>query len=319
MTDELSPEARELVEATRDGDLPSEADRERLRGKVASAIGVAGAAGTLGAASKAGAGTGAASTTTGSMAAAGSTGTASAAGAAASAKLAWLLAGAVAVGGGVALVRGPAPSGAGGDARVGTSTGDRNAAAEALPQPTPAARPQPTPLDGEVGPDPVQAAGDERAGRSPVPGLDGTEPAPARPAEGASEPAAAAQLTPRRPPDARPDEAASRPAPSARPAPLHVDNPNAASIQAELTLVGAAQYHLREGKPAEALELLDRHRGRFPNGALVQERVAARAMALCALNRHADARSELRSLESNAPGSPLLARVRAACAKDSAR
>ncbi|MDD9937781.1 MAG: hypothetical protein OXT09_29490, partial [Myxococcales bacterium] len=95
--------------------------------------------------------------------------------------------------------------------------------------------------------------------------------------------------------------------------PLQVDDPHAGSIQAELTLVGAAQYYLRSGEPEKALEMLDRHRERYRDGALVQERGAARALALCELGRLEEGVRELRSLERAGASSPLLARVRATC------
>lgn len=71
---------------------------------------------------------------------------------------------------------------------------------------------------------------------------------------------------------------------------------------------------LREGDPARALDLAEAHAGRFPEGALRNERLAARALALCALDRRLEAREARAELAARSPGSPLLDRVDRACA-----
>jgi hypothetical protein len=60
--------------------------------------------------------------------------------------------------------------------------------------------------------------------------------------------------------------------------------------------------------------LLDQHRAEFPHGELVPEREAARALALCALGRTAEAKATRARFEHDFSCSPLLARVRAGCA-----
>jgi len=61
---------------------------------------------------------------------------------------------------------------------------------------------------------------------------------------------------------------------------------------------------------AEALKALDEHRRKFPNGFLTVERRAARAQALCSLQRVGEGRAELARM---APDSPAAARSRQVC------
>jgi hypothetical protein len=85
------------------------------------------------------------------------------------------------------------------------------------------------------------------------------------------------------------------------------------SLARELELLGAAEQRLRGGDPNGALRMLEQHARRFPEGALRQERMAARAIALCKLGRLQDGHSIARQLARSAPSSPLAARVRRAC------
>jgi hypothetical protein len=82
----------------------------------------------------------------------------------------------------------------------------------------------------------------------------------------------------------------------------------------EVSILSRAETELHAGRPASALELLDEHRRKFPRGALVQERIAARVQALCALGRTSEAESELARLKRVSPDSPQEARAREACA-----
>ena len=82
----------------------------------------------------------------------------------------------------------------------------------------------------------------------------------------------------------------------------------------EVAMLSKATTALRAGNAAEALSLLQAHRQRFPASRLVEEQHAARAQALCALGRSAEAAAELARLERIAPQSPHLARVKRACA-----
>lgn len=86
------------------------------------------------------------------------------------------------------------------------------------------------------------------------------------------------------------------------------------SLAREVALLSRAGVELHAARPAAALEALDEHARRFPNGVLAQERAAARARALCALGRMREAQAELARLTRAAPGSPLVARAAQACA-----
>ena len=271
MTD-LSPEARALIEATRDDDGPSDEQRARVRGRLAAALGAT-AAGTASA--------GAAAATqpaalAGAAAPAGSAGTA-----VFSAKLLSVLAL-----GGIATA---------------TSVGVWQAN-EAMRRPTStvvAAKP----LQHSTR-DAVPASAAEKASLrapSPIPRELPQPPQVDQPAQASVAPAPA-----RAPSLAR----APSPAPALAPAPA---TPLAPSIERELALIGAAQLALREGDPNQALALLQQHTREFPDGALTQERLAARAIALCRIGDYATGRSAAEDLARRAPSSPLLARARQAC------
>jgi hypothetical protein len=124
----------------------------------------------------------------------------------------------------------------------------------------------------------------------------------AQPAPLAPRPAPASEARP--PGEARPNQALA-PAP----APVEV----ASSLLEETRLLASAQRALSAGAAAKALLLIDQHRARFPQGALAQERDAARVLALCALGRRADAQRERHAFLHTWPDSPLSARVRAGC------
>jgi hypothetical protein len=91
------------------------------------------------------------------------------------------------------------------------------------------------------------------------------------------------------------------------------------SLAAELALLGAAQRALANGELERALSELDRHAARYPNGSLVQERKAARAVTLCRLGRQDDGLVELRRMEVDAADSPLLSWARKHCRADADR
>jgi hypothetical protein len=84
-------------------------------------------------------------------------------------------------------------------------------------------------------------------------------------------------------------------------------------LSAELTLMMAAQRALAAHQLALALSLLDQHERRFPAGALVPERIAARAVALCRSRRAREGARELQRLRERAPSSPLIGWVRTDC------
>ncbi len=137
----------------------------------------------------------------------------------------------------------------------------------------------------------------------------------------------AAQVPPAPPPVVRlppasPPPARRQPAPLPSPVPVSVSPeppapvvtpPN--SLQEELKLLQRAQKALTGSEPGPALETLEEHAARFPEGALKEERMAARVMALCGLGRVEDARAEARKLSDEAPGSPYAERIRGSCAQ----
>jgi len=89
------------------------------------------------------------------------------------------------------------------------------------------------------------------------------------------------------------------------------------SLAQEISLLRAARTALEGGDPEGSLALLLRHARLWPNGVLSEERLATRVLALCALRRFSEARTTAHQLESLAPHSPHLTRVRASCAGDS--
>jgi hypothetical protein len=124
-----------------------------------------------------------------------------------------------------------------------------------------------------------------------------------------------AQTTPAHPspqvPAAVPEAVAPTPSvvpPATPPAPA---SPRARDALArEVALLSRATSELRAGRPAAALKVLADHQRRFPAGALVEERRAARAQALCLLGRVAEGRTELARLT---PQSPAAATAKQVC------
>jgi hypothetical protein len=89
---------------------------------------------------------------------------------------------------------------------------------------------------------------------------------------------------------------------------------SSATLSAEIALLSQANALLAGGDPARALALLDEHRRLYPRGALVEERDAARVLALCGAGRHSEGiAARGRFLREHAT-SPQLARVQNACA-----
>lgn len=85
------------------------------------------------------------------------------------------------------------------------------------------------------------------------------------------------------------------------------------AIDDELAWIGAAQEALQNHRPSQALQLVEQHSFRFPDGALTQERLVVHTLALCALERFSAARRMLAVLEERAPDAPIVARVRSSC------
>lgn len=67
----------------------------------------------------------------------------------------------------------------------------------------------------------------------------------------------------------------------------------------EVAIIARAEAALRGGRPAVALEALNEHERKFGNGLLAEERIAARAQALCALGRTSEADAQLTQLSPN--------------------
>jgi len=105
-----------------------------------------------------------------------------------------------------------------------------------------------------------------------------------------------------------PEPAPIEPAPA--PPPVGPDD----SLAREVSLLRAARAALEGGHAEQALALLQQHAQAWPRGVLAEERLATQVFALCALGRVAEAGATARKLESAAPSSPHLARVRTSCA-----
>jgi hypothetical protein len=88
------------------------------------------------------------------------------------------------------------------------------------------------------------------------------------------------------------------------------------ALTQEVALLARATSALRARRPGDALKALDAHRRRFPKGSLTEERHAARAQALCALGRDAEASVELAELP---PHSPTAASARQVCERSAQR
>ena len=98
------------------------------------------------------------------------------------------------------------------------------------------------------------------------------------------------------------------------PAPSGRRPPN--RLAEEVAILSRAAADLRAGRAAEALKALDEHQRKFPNGALAEERRAAKAEALCSLGRVAEASALLARLGSK---SPHAARAQRFCSTRSAK
>lgn len=81
----------------------------------------------------------------------------------------------------------------------------------------------------------------------------------------------------------------------------------------EARLLKAIRVALRDGDHAKVLTLTARHAEEFPEGALVIERLAARAQALCAQGDREAGLAVRAELAAKAPTAPALARVDDAC------
>lgn len=288
---ELSPEARALLDGTRDGDDPSERDRARMRQRLSLAIAAAGAGAAASAAAPAAATAATASAAaTATKAGIGVQVAASAAAPVAATTLSAKIGVAVTVavisvaGTGVvlkneratepqaqkpvaALVHAP---------RAPSRKRAAHEAASVVPAPEPLA-PASVEAPRAVTPVPV-----------PMSIMPMRAPAPA--------------------PVARAARAPQQPARELEAVPL--------SLQTEIQLLSSAQAALREGAYDRALTSLAEHAARFPNGALALERDAVRAIALCSSGLMNTGRSAATAVAPRIVGSPLAARLGRACELD---
>ncbi|MEC7524887.1 MAG: hypothetical protein VYE22_33715 [Myxococcota bacterium] len=334
--DELSSDARALIEGARGGDEPTSADRARVRRAVMAAIAAGAGAATAGAASSAAAasGTSAATTTTATTttatattatgaagAAAGGTAAASGAtaGLATSVKLAAALMVAGAVGGTVAVA--PWEPDEASTSHVAQAVEARTAngarPAERLdpssPAPTPEAAESPEPEPARLETAALEPAALETAA------LETGEPSPE-----ATQPPAPSHA--RRAPRASPATVPPATVPPATASPATVSPagepeaaepeaaPSASSLAAEVALLRRAQAAINQGDADAALRILAEHASQHPSGVMAAEREAARVVALCRAGREAEARAASARFLRAHPQSPLRARVQSACA-----
>jgi hypothetical protein len=82
----------------------------------------------------------------------------------------------------------------------------------------------------------------------------------------------------------------------------------------ELALLDRARAALSSDRPSVALGLAEQHASQFPRGALRQEALATRVLALCALGRKQESDAALHELEQTARRSPHLMGISARCA-----
>lgn len=129
-----------------------------------------------------------------------------------------------------------------------------------------------------------------------------TMPSPAAEAEPSE--AVAAVVEPAKEPSPR-APAASRRARTKAPA-----APTRDLLAQEVLLLSNATSQLSSGQATSALLALDEHQRRFSNGALSDERNAAKARALCVLHRFTESKAALALVT---PGTPFAARVKEEC------
>jgi hypothetical protein len=99
----------------------------------------------------------------------------------------------------------------------------------------------------------------------------------------------------------------------------HVSSPpsNGDALLAEMALLERARSRLADGRPREALALVEEHARTFPGGALVEERDALRVIASCGLADRGESVLAARlAFARDYPRSTYAARVRRACADE---
>jgi hypothetical protein len=86
------------------------------------------------------------------------------------------------------------------------------------------------------------------------------------------------------------------------------------SIAGEVAMLRRAQKALKQGDAEASLAAIDALAAKHPKGALREERLAARVLALCAAGRTSEARAAGQAFLAEAPNSVQASRVRASCA-----
>ena len=110
---------------------------------------------------------------------------------------------------------------------------------------------------------------------------------------------------------AAPEPALSEPSvPPNSPAQWHrVESP----LDSEVGLLRRAYKELNANRPERALEALKEHAYRFPRGDLTEAREVAHMLALCGVEREAEALARAKRFLAQRPASPFAGRVRALC------
>jgi len=293
---ELGPEARALLEHTRDGDDPSELDRARLRNRLGVALAAAATTAAVSAAAPAAAtSVSAAAATTTATATKAAIGAQVAAGA--QAVVATSVTAKISVAVTVAVIS-VAGSGVVLKHELSSAASAREPAAQVAPR-TPRAK-RFAKKDPTLAAPAIAAPAPEVPLVLPEPDLTVVEvPAPVAP------PAPVATIARAYAPKPALKPKAIEPAPEADEIPH--------SMQTEIELLSLAQSALRDGEHDRALTLLSEHASRFPNGVLALERDAVRAITLCSSGRGATGRIAADALGSRIVGTPLAARLERAC------
>jgi hypothetical protein len=303
----LSRESRLLLDAARDGDEPSVADRKRVRSALAKKLAVGVAASAVAAtATHAAAGGVTAAGTSGAAASTAAAGAGIGAGVAGGAGAGSVAAGAIGASFGAKLLLSAVLVGAMGAGTVGYVRHEeaRRDAVAAAREALPAAR------SGGVGASLGAAASGPRVPVATV-SVPPVNAAPAvAPVAGGSDKLGAPSK-----PVALPLAAPAAPvSPTLAVANAPVASATSSSdLDAELALLQDVHGALRANEGARALRLLDEHRRRFPNGALAEESEAARVFALCQVGRADEARDVAGRFLREHARSPLAPRVARAC------
>ena len=274
----LGPEARSIIHDADGVDSPKLADKERVRGRLAAAIGssiVGGAAATTAAAAKAGAGAAAVAATKG---------------------------GTAALGGGLALklLAGLALMGTVTAAYVMGQRSETGVTRSAPGAPAPASSAQS--VSPEPSPEPVPGAPAAAADVSLTPAAPAPAHAVGAPRAGAG---AGAPLHPSLTGNSAPAEEV-RPPPSVS-APAHEPE------EGEASLLQRARTSDDTGNGVAALDALDAHERRFPAGLLADQRLAERVVALCTIAKSPATRDRAERFLAERPRSQQADRIRRVC------